>query len=94
MARPQPVPALAAPAPWSPADWRELFDERLAIAVVDGEQPEAEARVLAWQACVTRWCEMHPDAPRAEAAPALRALVQDKAGAAPSPRDRGMATHR
>lgn len=94
MARPQPVPARAAPAPWPPADWRELFDERLAIAVVDGEQPEAEARRLAWQACVTRWCEMHPGATIDQAAASLRALVQDKVGAAPSPRDRGRAMHR
>ncbi len=94
MARPKPVSARAAPAPWSPADWRELFDEHVAIAMIDGEQPEAEARRLAWGACVERWLAMPPRSSRVEAAASLRALVQDKAGAAPTPRDRGMETHR
>lgn len=79
---------------WAAADWRELFDEHVAIAMIDGEQPEAEARRLAWGACVERWLAMPPRSSRVEAAASLRALVQDKAGAAPTPRDRGMETHR
>lgn len=58
---------------WSAADWRALFDEHVAIAMIDGEQPEAEARRLAWGACVERWLAMHPRSSRVEAVAALRA---------------------
>lgn len=82
-----PMPAPISPRPWTASDWREHFEERLAAAMVDGEQPEVEARRLAWQACITLWCEMHPGTDRDQAAQELRALVHDRAGAAPSPRD-------
>lgn len=84
---PEEPPALVEPQPWTAADWREHFEERVAVAVVDGGVPEAEARRLAWQACVARWCEMYTGTDRDQAAQALRAMVKDEAGAAPSPRD-------
>lgn len=53
---------ILAPSPrqWDAADWREYFDERVAVAMIDGQQPEAEARRIAWQCCVTRWRDLHP----------------------------------
>ncbi len=75
------------PQPWSAADWRELFDERLAVALIDGEMFEIEARRQAWWDTVTRWQEMHPGTTRDQAATALRALVRGEASAAPSPGD-------
>lgn len=75
-AEPAPLePLPLEPQPWAAADWRELFNERLAVAMVDGEQPEAEARRTAWQDTVTRWCLMHPGAARDQAATALRELA-------------------
>lgn len=59
------------------ADWRELFSEQVALAMVDGERAEADARRLAWQAMVERWLTLHPLATRAEAEGALRGLAAE-----------------
>lgn len=74
------------PRVWAAADWRAHFEERLAVAAIDGELPEPEARRQAWQDTVTRWQEAHPGTDRGQATAALQAMVRDEAGAAPTPR--------
>jgi hypothetical protein len=44
---------------WTEDDWRTHFEERLAVAMIDGEQPEAEARRIAYECCVVRWLDLH-----------------------------------
>lgn len=51
---------------WEASDWREYFDERVAVAMIEGQQPEAEARRIAWACCVTRWRDLHPVASEPE----------------------------
>lgn len=46
--------------PWDASDWREYFEERVAVAMIDGEQPEAQARRIAWACCVTHWRALNP----------------------------------
>ena len=46
--------------PWTADDWREYHEERIAVAMIDGEQPEAEARRIAWECCIVRWLDLHP----------------------------------
>jgi hypothetical protein len=41
-------------------EWRETFEERFAVAMIDGEQPEPEARRIAFASCLARWLDMHP----------------------------------
>lgn len=41
-------------------DWCEWFEERFAVAMVDGEQPEPKARRIAWECCIIRWLDLHP----------------------------------
>lgn len=41
-------------------DWREDYEERVAIAMIDGEQAEDEARRIAFKSCVIRWLDLHP----------------------------------
>ncbi len=36
---------------WSSYDWREYFEERLAIA---------ESRRIAWESCIARWRDLNP----------------------------------
>ena len=57
IARPDPV---APSRGWTAADWRETYEERLALAMIDGEQAEPEARRIARESCVARWLDMHP----------------------------------
>lgn len=45
---------------WSVADWRQWFEERLAVVMIDGEQIEADARRIAYECCVARWLDLHP----------------------------------
>ena len=45
---------------WSHDDWRQTYEERLAVAMIDGEQPEPEARRVAWESCIVRWWDLHP----------------------------------
>ncbi|SUS06240.1 hypothetical protein DF3PB_2580004 [uncultured Defluviicoccus sp.] len=45
---------------WTAVDWREVYEERLAVATIDGEQAEPEARRIAWECCVVRWLDLHP----------------------------------
>jgi hypothetical protein len=71
----------AEPEPWAAADWRERFDAQLAMAMIDGEQPEVEARRIAWEGYLALWCEMHPVATRDQAAAELRAMVRGERGA-------------
>jgi hypothetical protein len=54
------VNAKISPSPWDASDWREYHEERLAIASIDGEESEPEARRIAWECCLTRWRELNP----------------------------------
>ena len=45
---------------WAAEDWREWFEERLAVAMVDGEQAEAAARQIAYGSLIIRWLDLHP----------------------------------
>ena len=56
---PQNANPAAAPQ-WTADDWGECFEERLAVAMIDGEQPEPEARQIAWECCIIRWLDLHP----------------------------------
>jgi hypothetical protein len=42
------------------ADWREVYEERIAVATIDGEHSESEARRIAHDYCVVRWLDLHP----------------------------------
>lgn len=42
------------------ADWCKWFEERLAVAMLDGEQSESDVRRIAWECCVVRWLDLHP----------------------------------
>ena len=46
---------------WTAADWRKHFDERVAIAEINGglSRQRAEARV--YEGCVTEWINQHPE---------------------------------
>ncbi len=44
------------------SDWREYFEERVAIATIEGEQIEPEARRIAFECCIVRWLDLHPPA--------------------------------
>ena len=56
--RPPAGPALG----WTAADWQEYFEERLAVALIDGEQPEDDVRAIAWEGCIVQWRNLHPAA--------------------------------
>jgi hypothetical protein len=45
---------------WTAADWREHFAERVAVAMIDGGQPEPQAREMARESCIVRWLDLHP----------------------------------
>lgn len=59
---PLPSVALGQPAvvPWTVSDWHAFFDERLAIAHIEGELSLPDASRLAWLTCLQRWLERHP----------------------------------
>ena len=50
----------AAPAEWSPQDWRGHYSERAAIIEFDGELPRPEAKRLALDDTVSQWLTQHP----------------------------------
>lgn len=54
--KPEPAPARS----WTADDWREYFEERLAAAMIDGEQPEAQARAIAYECCIVMWLSLNP----------------------------------
>ena len=45
---------------WSGEDWRALFDERAAIAELDGGLPRDQAEARALACCVTEWLNRNP----------------------------------
>jgi hypothetical protein len=45
---------------WSGEDWRALFNERAAIAELDGGLPRDQAEVRAFACCVTEWLNRNP----------------------------------
>lgn len=45
---------------WSGEDWRELFEERAAIAEFDGGLPREQAAAQAFFCCVSQWLRGNP----------------------------------
>lgn len=44
---------------WGAADWREYFEERVAVAMIDGDVGELEARKIAWSCCIDKWRDLN-----------------------------------
>jgi len=44
---------------WAAEDWSEVYEERVAVAAIDGEQEESEARRIAYESCIVRWLDLH-----------------------------------
>lgn len=48
---------------WTADDWRQFFDERAAIAELDGGLPRAVAEARALECCVVQWMNRHGPRP-------------------------------
>ena len=45
---------------WDASDWQSYFDERAAIAEIDGKLSQSEAEALAYECCVVQWMNLNP----------------------------------
>jgi len=47
---------------WSGDDWKALYEERAAITEFDGGDGRAEAKLRAFECCLSEWLNRHPEA--------------------------------